>query len=191
MSTRAVASLMLVVAVLAGCTDTASDTSHRGSGVQSPASASTESMIYSVVLRQLVSIDNTSAMSHGVSPVEHLYIVDGTAPGSPEQSFDAEGGPFSGSLKSEIIRQSSDLPPVEFVATTEQKIDPNPENGNRVDNDGIIIGLGPIEHQADDVVHVGAGFYCGNLCGHGLKYIVKEIDAHWRIAGTTGPRSIS
>lgn len=148
-------------------------------------------MIYSVVLRQLVSIDNTSAMSHGVSPVEHLYIVDGTAPGSPQQSFDAEGGPFSDRLKSEIIRQSKDLPPIEFIATTEQKIEPTPQSGNRVDNDGVIIGLGPIERQTDDAVQVGAGFYCGSLCGHGLTYIVKKIDTRWQIAGTTGPRSIS
>jgi hypothetical protein len=144
-------------------------------------------MIYSAVVRQLVITDNT----FGQSPFQLVYIVDGVAPRSPELSLDTEGEPFSDGLKSEIVSQTVTLPPVVFVARPEEKMDPARQGVTGVDNDGVIIGLGPIEPQGEGTVHVGAGFFCGGLCGLGLTYVVQNIGDQWVIVGKTGAESIS
>jgi len=191
MSARAILSLMFAVAVLCGCTST-SKNEDDSSPAQSPA-ASMQALIYSAVVRQLITVDHTfgDVVSRAASPFQAVYILDGVAPRSPQLSLTPEGGPFSERLKSDIISNTADLPPVEFIATVEQRIDPDSGGLTGVHNDGVVIGLGTIEPRGDDVVHVGAGFYCGGLCGHGLTYIVNKIGARWQITDTTGPQSIS
>jgi hypothetical protein len=190
MSIRAAAAFILAASALAGCAGSPSD-GHRGATTPTTTARATESLIYSAVLRQLILVDNTFTVAKGVSPFTRVYIVDGVSPRSAQLSLDAEGEPFSEDLKREIASQSTSLPPVEFIADPEDKVDPKLNGMSGVVDNGVIVGLGAIEHQNNTSMHVGAGFFCGSVCGTGLTYVVEKIDGQWQITGNTGPFSIS
>ena len=190
MGIRAVATALVLAVALAGCSST--DTG-AGPGqldpTTSPPAPSEQSQIYSAALHHLILVDNPFAKAP--TPVGYVYLVDGPASRSSEMLIVADGLQFDADLKNEITAQAVDLPPVEFVAEPQLRARSARLGLTGVDNDGVIVGLAPVERQDDGTVHVGAGLWCGIDCGLGLTYVLDHADGQWAVTGTTGPVSIS
>lgn len=185
--------LVLVVAVIF----TACDPPARGpSGSAQPsptasgrADERTTAQIYAAVIRRLVTKDHT--FGGGPSPFEYVYVVDGPIPGAGNVRMGLRPSPqrFPEAVKRAIEGRLGDLPPLEFIA------DPDSVRLGRqgiggVENDGVILSLGPIETvQAE--VQVSTGLWCGGTCGQWLTYVLGQDGGRWGITGTTGPYAIS
>lgn len=173
MRIRAIAGFLAFTAAVVGCASTASDADLLESSAPPPPSE--QSQIYSAALHQMVLVDNPFARVP--SGVKYVYVIDG-----PQ---------FDTTLKNEITAQSSDLPPVEFITSADQRADTGRQGLTGVVNDGVIIALDPPLQQDGGTTHTGVRLWCGIDCGMGLTYVIGNIDGQWTVTGTTGPVSIS
>ncbi|MGK9271561.1 hypothetical protein KXR83_11250 [Williamsia muralis] len=118
-------------------------------------------------------------------------MIDSYASRSGDLFIVADGPPLDAELRRAIANQPDEMPPVEFIAEIEDKANPERQGLTGVENDGVIVGLAALAHQSDGTVHVGAGYWCGGLCGLALTYVVGKLDGRWQVTGRTGPVSIS
>lgn len=161
-----------------------------GASEDPPPEITAEAEIYAAVVRRLVTKDHT--FGGAASPFKHVYIVDGSIPdaGNPHKdTLRPASERFTDELKMEIEEQLRDLPPLEFI------VDPSDvrrgEQGmDGVENDGVIITLGPIERKGTEV-RVSNGLWCSGRCGQWLTYVLEERGGVWKVTGTTGPSAIS
>jgi hypothetical protein len=143
--------------------------------------------IYEAVIRQLVTTGDSTFGPNPQFPVIFLleYAKQGAAnPESPE----SEGALFSNKVKRGLLAALSDLP-VKLVSDEDSVIIPVEEGGG-VEQEGVIVTVGPIP-EGEDQVEVEASLYAGNLAATWLTYVVKRSSRGWRVAGTTGPVAIS
>ncbi|MCZ4079968.1 hypothetical protein O1W68_18640 [Rhodococcus sp. H36-A4] len=190
MTIQAATSVVVLAAALVGCanTDIAADQLNPTTARPQPPSEQSEQ--YVAALHQLVLVDHPFARAP--SPVRYLYIVNGSSkPPSPVPSFGNEGMQIESELRNEMTAQSGDLPPIEFIASPDQRADPERSGLTVVENDGVIISFIPARQQENGGVHVGAYLWCGVDCRLGLTYALDKVDGHWTVTGTTGPISIS
>ncbi|QCB51289.1 hypothetical protein E5720_20775 [Rhodococcus sp. PAMC28707] len=181
--------VVVLAAALVGCANTDIAADQLNPTIARPQPPSEQSELYVAALHQLVLVDNPFARAP--SPVRYVYIVDGSKPPSPVPSFGTEGMQIESELKNEITAQSGDLPPIEFIASPDQRADPERSGLTGVENDGVIISFVPTQRQENGTAHVGAYLWCGIDCGIGLTYVLDNVDGHWTVTGTTGSISIS
>lgn len=185
--------LCVLVMLAPGCTD---DSPERAAGPPPPRPSDTPSgnkeqiEIYSTVIRRLVTKDHT--FGGGPSPFKYVYVVNGAI----RDAGDARGNhfgpapqPFPSAVVDGIQQELVDLPPVEFV-TAADDLRRGKQGMGGVKNDGVIISLGSIEHE-DDELHVGNGLWCGGTCGQWLTYVLEAKQGEWKVTGTTGTTAIS
>lgn len=190
-----VAVAVTLVATIAGCGGT---TPSGRPDVDTPSSSSSESVampraeseIYAAVVRQLVLVDHSFGSS-SPTPFKQVYVIDSYASRSGDMHVVADGPPLDAELRSAIATQPDEMPPVEFIAKREDKGNVERQGVTAVENDGVIVGIAPLVNQSDGTAHVGAGYWCGGLCGLGLTYVVAKVDGHWKVTGRTGSLSIA
>jgi hypothetical protein len=185
--------LVIVVAVVL----TACDPTGRqplGVGQPSPtvsgrADERTRAQIYAAVIRQLVTRDHT--FGRAPSPFKYVYVVDGPIPGAGNvrTGIGPSPQPFPDAVKQAIEDRLGDLPPLEFISDPD-RVRLGKQGAGGVKNDGVIISLGPVEPEEDEI-QVSTGLWCGGTCGQWLTYVLSEDEGRWRITGTTGPYAIS
>lgn len=149
--------------------------------------------IYSAVVRQLVTRDHTVGNENPGFRV--IYVLDGEVadagtPDPPTMANPKE--PFSQTLRAEMERSLSDLPPLEFVARRDSVVVGT--NGNsapgEVKGGGVLLSLGPVQ-GGGKTVRVGNSLWVNGLWGQWLTYVVEKRAGVWKVAGTTGPVAIS
>jgi hypothetical protein len=149
--------------------------------------------IYASVIRQLVTKDHT--FGGGDPGFKVIYVMDGVIDGAGDlDGHVAESAkePFSPTIKAELKRALSDLPPVEFVATRDAVVIGTKAGAapGHVRNGGVLISLGPIAGGGTKV-EVGNSLWISGLAGQWLTYVLESRDEAWRVVGTTGPVAIS
>jgi len=147
--------------------------------------------VYAAVVRQLVTKDHT--FGGEPSPFEQVFVVAGVVedPAGPRMApYLAIDRPFDAKVKSEIARELADLPPLEFVADplTVVAIE---EECPRVENDGVLIVLGPIAHDGGGSVTVANQLFFSCSGSQWDTYVLEPANGGWRVTGTTGPSGIA
>ena len=102
--------------------------------------------------------------------------------GEPAEHTDCESA-FSPDDESALRGRLVDLAPkVRFVDDPTPMFDDDWMQG---EPDRIVLWLGPIDEQGDEV-HVGGSFGCGGLCGSGTTWVLREKPEGWKVTGSTG-----
>jgi hypothetical protein len=167
-----------------------------GPGTTSSASPTTDTtdhqrtlQIYTTVIRQLVTVDHT--FGSGPSPFKHVWVVDHPVPGvgSPSGREDVQGEPFSDSLRADLKRDLSDLPPLDVIADADTVRDMKSTDWEVRDH-GVIVTLGPLERHGP-AIHVGHEIWCGGACAEWFTYVLQQRSGAWTITGDTGMRAIA
>jgi hypothetical protein len=172
MDTRiAVLSIALVAA--GACTETLGGT----------VSEDREISIYAAVVRHM-----TAEEGQG-SGFPVVYILDRLVENADEPGVPGPGTPLSEADRSALREALEDLATIEFVQRRAQVIGPMAEGG-RVENEGILLTLGPIGGDEDRAL-VPASSYLANLAGTWQTWVVERRDGRWEVTGTEGPVAIS
>lgn len=146
--------------------------------------------IYAAVITRLVTRDHT--FGRRASPFDRVFVIDGPIKGAGDPMKDGlvpAPQPFGEELEAAVEAELIGLPPVEFIEDPDA-VRKGPDGMDGVKNNGVIITLGPIVRDGDEV-HVPNGLWCGGLCGQWLTYVVEQQNGEWRVTGTTGPSAIS
>jgi hypothetical protein len=159
--------------------------------VTSVPSANEERMvaIYEAVVRRLVKQDNT--FGGEPSPFRKVFLLDapaGNAGHPTDETLRSE--PFSEAVRRGLRTALTDLPPVQFVTTSEEGRTRDRYGNPQPREAGVIITLGPITGSGDRV-RVPNGLWCGGACGQWLTYVVNRTADGWRVSGNTGEVAIS
>ena len=138
--------------------------------------------IYAVVVRQLVTKDNT--FGSGASPFKHVFVLDHalTRTGRPR--------PLSDHVKALIWRRLTDLRPLDFVSDPKSVIDPH-RGCAVVREHGALVTLGPIARAKTGRVRVHGQLFFACLGAAALTYVLEPARGSWRIVGTVGGRAVS
>lgn len=143
--------------------------------------------IYAAAIRQMTTTSDASFGKHPDFPV--IYVVDRVDPraGDPED-LKKEGEPLSEDVKEAILEELADLP-IEFISDEDEVVVPV-EDGGGVEDDGVVVTVGPIEGD-ENRVEVGTSLYAGPLAGTWLTYEIQGSGTEWEVTGTIGPIAIS
>ncbi|WP_433040048.1 hypothetical protein [Dactylosporangium sp. CS-033363] len=167
---------VLAVAVLSGCAATATEAT--GAAADWPAGMK-EAEVYSAVLRQFLGSpsDNTfPGMTFAT-----VYVLD----------RDEGGTPIAANTREQVTKTLTDVTSVQFIADRESVLE-TPNGCARVKNGGMLVTLGPVDGDDNEVtVHVNGFLAC--LGASMLTYVVHRNDPGpgWTVTGTTGPRSVA
>jgi hypothetical protein len=178
---------VVLVGLLVGCASQVGPTS--GGGLQPGTDPALERQvaIYSAIIRQLVTKDHTFGTED--PGLEVVYVLDRPVGRAEGTDPEGEGEPFSPALRAGLRAALTDLPPIEFVAETEQVIVEKDGFPMVKGHDGLVsVGLIP---ENGDRVEVPASLYFTGLAGTWLTYVVEASDGEWKVTGTTGPIAIS
>lgn len=150
--------------------------------------------IYSAVIRELVTKDNT----FGSAPrsVKVIYVLDHPIEGAGDPEARAttrssqEG--FSEALKMAIRARLAELFPVKFVPSRSSAVvgEEAGASPGHVRAGGVLITLGPIVEKEGDV-RVGNSWWMNGLAGQWSTYVLGERGAGWKVTGLSGPIAIS
>lgn len=195
----ALALFVALAAIAIGTTIALAQTAHPSKGahpsnVAAPSSDEREAAIYSAVIRELVAKDNPFGAAP--PPFTTLYVLDRPIESAGDPEGQAAGGrshdPFSDGLKAAIRARLTDLPPVEFVATRESVVvgDMAGSAPGRVKNGGVLITLGPVVGDGDEV-KVANNWWMSGLAGEWLTYVLANQARGWDVTGTAGPVAMS
>lgn len=151
-------------------------------------SSADEAAIYAIVIRQLVTVDDTFG---GTLNPSHIYILRQTNdqagdPGSPSDAsriLDVE-------LQDKINAHLTDLATEITWVDSRDAVPFNSETGAIAAN-GVLITLGNVQRQTENVVHVPGSIYIANLAAGGQTYVLERVDEAWVITGNTGVQWIS
>lgn len=145
--------------------------------------------IYAAVIRQIYTEDDTHG---GTLQPPRLYVV-GTTDDSAGDPTGGEGGAatlISPAVRQNISEQLADLPAEIVWVESPDEVERDADTG-MVSGGGVIITLGNITPQDQDVIHVPASIYIAPLGAGGQTYVLEEIDGAWTITGNTGVEWIS
>jgi hypothetical protein len=143
--------------------------------------------IYEAVIRRLVTTEDSTFGPNPEFPV--IFLLDRARRGAADpESPVGEEVPLSNEVKRGLLVALSDLP-VKFVTDEDAVIIPVEEGGG-VEQEGVVVTVGPIPH-GEQQVEVEASLYAGPLAATWLTYVVKLSSQRWRVTGTTGPVAIS
>jgi hypothetical protein len=189
---RLLPALLLVLVVLASCGTTVRNSTsvhpaRPSTGPPSSSGVKRMVLIYSAVIRRLVTRDHTFGNSR--TPFKHVYVIDGVVEGAGDVRGDSKKGkPFSSQFREGIKRELDALPRIDFVRDSD--VVRSGDEWGKVKDDGVIITLGPILEK-DGRVQVGTNLRCSELCGQWLTYVLERHRGEWRVTGTVGPVAIS
>jgi hypothetical protein len=118
-----------------------------------------------------------------------IYVLDRLVGNHADPDDPAVGEPLTPGERREMAAAVQDVAPVEFVSTRSEVVGAA-EEGERVENEGIFLTLGPVS-GGDDLVLVPATSYLGNLAASWQTWVVERVDDRWRVTGTEGPVAVS
>jgi hypothetical protein len=153
------------------------------SGAPATAEEDREVAIYAAVIRHMASEEGQS------SGFRVIYLLDRVLENADDPDDPGVGQLFPEEDRDALAEAVADVAPLEFVSSRAEVIGPM-EHGGRVENEGILLTLGPIAGQ-DDRALVPASSYLANLAGTWQTWVVERVGQGWRITGTEGPVAIS
>jgi hypothetical protein len=144
-----------------------------------------ETAIYSSVIRQLVTVDDT--FGGNLNP-ETLYVIKNTddSAGNPVEGQQSDAHMITETMQIEISSMLNDLP-IEIVWVDRFEDAEFEENGFEVKRGGAIITLGNIYPKEEGSVQVAGSIYIANLAAGGKTYILEKSSGSWEITGHVGP----
>lgn len=145
--------------------------------------------IYATVIRQIYTEDDTHG---GTLQAPRLYIV-GTTDDRAGDPTGGEGGAatlISPAVRQSISEQLADLPAEIVWVESPDEVERDADTGI-VSRGGVIITLGNITPQEQDVIHVPTSIYIAPLGAGGQAYVLEKVDGAWTITGNTGVEWIS
>lgn len=148
-----------------------------------PAEEDREVAIYSAVIRHMASEEGQS------SGFRVIYLLDRVLENADDPDDPGTGEPFPEDDRAALAEAVADVAPLEFVSSRAEVIGPM-EEGGRVENQGILLTLGPVAGR-DDRALVPASSYLANLAGTWQTWVVERAGDGWRVTGTEGPVAIS
>jgi len=150
--------------------------------------------IYSAVIRELVTKDNTFGSAPRSFKV--IYVLDhpiGDA-GNPEAQAITRGSQegFSAALKMAIRARLAELSPMKFAPSRSSAVvgEEAGASPGHVRAGGVLITLGPIVGKEGEV-RVGNSWWMNGLAGQWSTYVLGEQGAGWKVTGLSGPIAIS
>jgi hypothetical protein len=151
-------------------------------------SESDEVAIYSAVIRQIYTVDDTFSGTLN-PPAVHVVRNTDDSVGDPdvEQLASIE---LSRAVQEEVEAALSDLPTELSWVNAFDDVALDGSTGQVV-GAGVIVTLGNVHLQADGRALVSASIYIANLAAGGQTYIVEEVDGSWEVTGNTGVQWIS
>ena len=151
-----------------------------------PDRATAESAIHAAVVRQLVEFYNTFGPDHRFTEV---LIVDHVETHAGDSSRQGEPGEsFTDGQCSAIRAAVEHLAPVRFISNRTDYI--RQDVLQPTIPGSAIITVAPVELDDKGAI-VGAGLWCGGICGLWLTYRLAEGPGGWTVTGTEGPWAIS
>jgi hypothetical protein len=153
----------------------------RSGGAPGAAEEDREVAIHAAVIRHMASEKGQS------SGFRVIYLLDRVMENADDPDDPGTGEPFPD--RDALAEAVADVAPLEFVSSRTEVIGPM-EDGGRVENQGILLTLGPIAGE-DDRALVPASSYLANLAGTWQTWVVERIGDGWRVTGTEGPVAIS
>lgn len=152
-------------------------------GPPGPAEQDRDVAIYAAVIRHMA--------SEGGQPsgFRVIYLLDRVRENADDPDDPGTGRPFPEEDRAPLAAAVADVAPLKFVSSRAEVIGPM-EEGGRVQNQGILLTLGPIAGR-DDRALVPASSYLANLAGTWQTWVVERIADGWRVTGTEGPVAIS
>ena len=147
--------------------------------------ASKNAAVYAAVVRQLVEVDH--GFGGAPSPYERVYVVDGAVPHAANAvrgQSRLPAKPFASELKSQIIGQLDDLPPLAFVRAPAQVISGrSAASPGEVVHRGVLVSLGRVTWINSHEARIPNNRWATGLNGQWLTYIVKFEHGRWRVNG--------
>jgi hypothetical protein len=155
-----------------------------GKQVSSSLTIQDETAIYSSVIGQLATIDDT--FGGNLNP-ETLYVIKNTddSAGNPVEGQQSDIRMITETMQSEISSMLDDLP-IEIVWVDKFEDAEFEETGSEVKRGGAIITLGNIYMKEDGSVQVAGSIYIADLAAGGTTYILEKSSGSWEIAGHAG-----
>lgn len=139
--------------------------------------------IYTAVIRQLVTVDDTFGGTLN-PPVVYLVNQTDDSIGDPDIEQQASQT-IDAATQQAIVDGLADLGKEWIWVDSRDDVPLNPDNGF-VEGEGVIITLGNILPQEDGSVYVSGSIYIAMLAAGGQTYILQQVDGTWQITGTTG-----
>ncbi len=195
MDLKTIKQLFIIVAftllLMTACSPSSSDTTNTDNtnteNTDANGANADEVAIYSAVVRQIVTTDDTFGGTLG-KPVVYINSQTDDATGDPAQGS-SESVTLSPEVQAGITAALSDLPSTITWVESRDALEFD-ENGS-ITGGGVLITLGNIHPQESDAVHVGGSIYVGSLAAGGKTYVLENQDGAWAITGTTGMEWIS
>ena len=168
--------VMLILVGLVGCT------------AVSPQPAINEADVYTAVIRQIYTVDDTFGGTLQ-PPLVYIIIQTDDSVGDP----DIEQKPsqlIDAASQEDIVSGLADLPAKWVWVNGRDEVPISPDTG-RVEDEGVIITLGNVHPQDDGTVFVSGSIYVGMLAAGGQTYILEQTDSGWAVTGSTGVQWMS
>lgn len=169
---------LLLLMALAACTAVSEE----------PPAAVDEAEVYTAVIRQIYTADDTFGGTLQPATVYLLSQTDDSVGDPDTEQMPAQA--IDEATEQAIVAGLADLPAEWIWVNGREDVPINPETGS-VEGDGVLITLGNIHIQADGTLHVPASIYVANLAAGGQTFILEQTEAGWTITGTTGVEWIS
>lgn len=149
---------------------------------------SDEVAIYSAVIRQIVTQDDTFG---GTLNPPVVYVVRTTDDGVGDPDIEqSESRPISPAVQEGIVEDLADLP-AEFIWVEDAAAVPVEVDSGAVSDDGVIVTLGNIHQQGDGSALVSGSIFIASLAAGGQTYVLEQVDGAWQVTGTTGVQWMS
>lgn len=161
----------------------------QSSNISNGLSVHDEATIYSVIIRQLATVDDTFGGNLNPKTLYLIEITDDSA-GNPTGDLQSDKQVIAETIQVEITSLLSDLT-IEIIWIDKLQDAEFEESGFEVKRVGAIITLGNHYLQADGSVQVAGSIYIANLAAGGTTYILNNVDGAWKITGRIGPSWIS
>ena len=148
-----------------------------------------EAAIYSAVIRQLATVDDTFG---GNLDPKTVYVIEKTddSAGNPIGDPQSDNHVIAETMQSEITSLLSNLA-IEIVWIDKFEDAEFEESGFEVKRRGAIITLGKVYLQANGSVQIAGSIYIADLAAGGTTYILDRVDDAWEITGRAGGSWIS
>jgi hypothetical protein len=145
-----------------------------------------EAGIYSTVIRQLATVDDT--FGGNLNP-QTIYVITNTddSAGNPVGDQPLGEQVISEILQSEITGLLSDLSAEIRWIDKFEDADFEEGFGKQVKGGGAIITLGNIYPKEDGSVQAAGSIYIANLAAGGTTYVLEKNGDFWEVIGHAGP----
>jgi hypothetical protein len=167
--------IVLLLMSLAACT-----------AVSKP-SAINEAEVYTAVINQIYTVDDTFG---GTLQPPIVYLVSQTDDSVGDPNIEQQPAQMIDKATQQAVVTGLAELPADWVWVNGRSEVPVTEDG-RVEGDGVIITLGNIHPQKDGTLHVSGSIYVANLAAGGQTFILEQTEDGWMVNGTTGVQWIS